>query len=182
VPQPEGMDGFSFLPVLLDRRQAGRDKVFTQFHQTSAKNRYPMRCIQNHRFGYIFNPWSDGERVFKNESQSGLTFKAMQAAAKTDPKIAARVGLFQYRVVEEFYDLANDPDALRNLSEDPKYKKKLDNLREELLKWMKRTNDPALEAFKNRSSPEALKKFMAEQDARSGKKQKKRNNRKKRTS
>jgi len=173
VPEPEGMDGFSFLPILLGRRQAGRDKVFTQFHQTSAKNRYPMRCVQNHRFGYIFNPWSDGERVFKNESQSGLTFKAMRAAAKTDPKIAARVRLFQYRVVEEFYDLANDPDALRNLRDDPRYKKKLDNLREELLKWMKRTNDPALEAFKNSSSPEALKKFMAEQDARAGKKRKK---------
>jgi len=181
VPEPEGMDGFSFLPVLLGRQQAGRDKVFTQFHQTSAKNRYPMRCVQNHRFGYIFNPWSDGERVFKNESQSGLTFKAMRAAAKTDPKIAARVRLFQYRVVEEFYDLANDPDALRNLRDEPRYQKKLDNLREELLKWMKRTNDPALEALKNRSSPGALKKFMAEQDARAGKKQKKRNNRKKRT-
>jgi len=51
-----------------------------------------------------------------------------------------------------------------------------------LLKWMERTNDPALEAFKNRSSPEALNKFMAEQDARAGKKQKKRNNRKKRAS
>lgn len=67
-------------------------------------------------------------------------------------------------------------------SEDPKYKKKLDIIREELLKWMKRTNDPALEAFKNRSSTEALKKFMAEQNARAGKRQKKRNNRKKRTS
>jgi len=182
LAQPEGMDGFSFLPILLGRRQTGRDKVFTQFHQTSGRNRYPMRCVQNHRFGYIFNPWSDGERVFKNESQSGLTFKAMRAAAKTDPKIAARVRLFQYRIIEEFYDLANDPDVLHNLRDDPKYKKKLDNMREELLKWMERTTDPALEAFKNRSSPEALNKFMAEQDARAGKKQKKRNNRKKRAS
>jgi len=182
LSQPEGMDGFSFLSILLGRQQTGRDKVFTQFHQTSGRNRYPMRCVQNHRFGYIFNPWADDKRVFKNESQSGLTFKAMQAAAKTDPKIAARVKLFQYRVVEEFYDLANDPDALHNLSNDSKYKKKLDKMRKELLKWMKSTNDMALEAFKNRSSPEALKKFMAEQDVRSGKKQTKRNNRKKRAS
>lgn len=181
LSQPEGMDGFSFLPVLLSQQQAGRDKVFTQFHQTSAKNRYPMRCVQNDRFGYIFNPWSVGERVFKNESQSGLTFKAMQAAAKTDPKVADRVKLFQYRVVEEFYDFANDPDALYNLKDDPKYKKKLDNMRKELLNWMKHTDDPVLEAFENRNSPEALKKFMAEQDVRSGKKQTKRKNRKKRT-
>ncbi len=182
LAQTKGMDGFSFLPILLGQQQAGRDKVFTQFHQTSARNRYPMRCVQNHKFGYIFNPWADGERVFKNESQSGLTFKAMRAAAKTDPKIAARVKLFQYRVVEEFYDLANDPDALHNLSDDLRYQKELDKMRKELLKWMKRTNDPASKALENRNSPEALKKFMAEQDDRAGKKQKKRKNRKKRTS
>ncbi len=179
--QTEGTDGFSFLPILLGRRQAGRDEVFTQFHQTSARNRYPIRCVQNDRFGYIFNPWANGERVFKNESQSGLTFKAMQAAAKTDPKIAARVKLFQYRVVEEFYDFANDPDALHNLSDYARYKKELDKMRKELLKWMKRTNDSALEALKNHNSPVALKKFMAEQDAKAGQKQRKRKNPKKLT-
>jgi len=105
----------------------------------------------------------------------------MQAASKINPMIAARVKLFQYRVVEEFYDLTNDPDALHNLSNDLKYKKELDKMRKELLKWMKSTNDTALEAFKNRNLPEALKKFMAEQDARSGKKQTKGENRKKRT-
>ncbi|MHC4727818.1 MAG: sulfatase family protein, partial [Planctomycetota bacterium] len=169
---PEGMDGNSFLSVLFGKKQAAREQVFTQFHQTSGKNRYPMRCIQNQRFGYIFNPWSDGERIFKNESQSGLTFKAMQAAGKMNPKIANRVKLFQYRDVEEFYDFANDPDALHNLSDDPEYKKELDKMRKELLNWMKQTNDPALEALENRSSSIALKKFMAEQDAKSGKKKK----------
>ncbi len=182
LSQTKGMDGFSFLPALLGKRQANRDNVFTQFHQTSGRNRYPMRCIQNQRFGYIFNPWSDNERVFKNESQSGLTFKAMQAAAKTDPKIAARVKLFQYREVEEFYDFANDPDALYNLSENPKYKKELDKMRNELLNWMELTDDPALEALENHSLQEALKKFMAEQDARSGKKKIKKKKTKKRTS
>ncbi len=39
-------------------------------------------------------------------------------------------------------------------------------MREELLKWMKSTNDTALEALENHNSPAALKKFMAEQDAR----------------
>ena len=161
--QPEGMDGFSFLPVLYGRQQSGRDKVFTQFHQTSARNRYPMRCIQNHRFGYIFNPWSDGERVFKNESQSGLTFKTMQDAAKSDPAIAERVKSFQYRVVEEFYDFQNDPDALHNLINDPKYQKHIEKMRRELLVWMKHTDDAALEPLRNHKSPEALKKFMAQQ-------------------
>jgi N-sulfoglucosamine sulfohydrolase len=166
LPEPEGMDGFSFLPVLLGQEQSGREAVFTQFHETSGRNRYPMRAVQNRRFGYIFNPWSDGKRVFRNESQSGLTFKAMQAAAPTDPKIAQRVRLFQYRVLEEFYDFENDPDALHNLIDEPKYRKEIDKMRSELLEWMKRTGDPALNALKERTSPQALEKFMAEQDAR----------------
>jgi N-sulfoglucosamine sulfohydrolase len=165
LAQPKGMDGVSFLPVLFGRRQEGRDRVFTQFHQTAGRRRYPMRCVQSHRFAYIFNPWSDGERIFRNESQSGLTFKAMQAAAKTNPEIAARVRLFQYRVVHEFYDVANDPDALHNLIDDPKYEQQIERMRSELLEWMKHTNDPAMEALQNHDSPEALKKFMAEQDA-----------------
>lgn len=176
---PKGMDGFSFLPVLRGQQQTGRDEVFTQFHQTAARKRYPMRCVQNHRFGYIFNPWSDGKRVFKNESQSGLSFKAMQAAAQHNPAIATRVKVFQYRVVEEFYDFENDPDALHNLIDNPKYTEQLDKMRKDLLAWMKRTKDPALQAFVNRTSPAALQKFMAEQDARAIRRHQKRKSRKK---
>ena len=170
LDQPEGMDGFSFLPVLSGRKQKGRAMVFTQFHQTAGRNRYPMRCVQNGRFGYIFNAWSDGKRVFRNESQSGRTMKAMVAAGKSDPKIAARVKLFLYRVVEEFYDLEKDPDALNNLIDDPAYKPEVDKLRAELEAWMKRTGDVALAAFRNRDSSEALARFMAAQDKLTGKK------------
>ena len=173
VAAPGGMDGSSFLPVLLGKRQSERDKVFTQFHQTSGRNRYPMRCVQNNRFGYIFNPWSDGRRIFKNESQSGLTFNAMKIAAQKDDSVAARVKLFQYRVVEEFFDFKNDPDGLHNLIDNPDYEEQINRMRKEMLDWMIKTGDSALNSFENRTSPEALKKFMAEQDARSGRKQKK---------
>jgi len=153
LPRPGGMDGFSFLPVLGGQSQTGRDKVFTEFHQTSARRRYPMRCVQDRRFGYLFNPWSDGQRVFRNESQSGLTFKAMQAAAEDDDAIEKRVALFLYRVVEEFYDLENDPDAV-------------ERLRRALAERMKSTGDPAWQALENRQDPVALARFMEEQDAR----------------
>ena len=43
---------------------------------------------------------------------------------------------------------------------------------QELLNWMKQTMDPALEALEHRNSSAALKKFMTEQDAKSGKKKK----------
>ena len=156
-------DGFSFMSVLFGEKQKNRDKVFTQFHETAARNRYPMRSVQNKRYGYIFNPWFDGERIFLNESQSGRTFKAMQEAAQYDPEIASRVYLFQYRVVEEFYDFEKDPDALFNLIDDPAYKEIINQMRQELLDWMRETDDPALYAFKNRYSSDILKNFMSDQ-------------------
>ena len=85
VAVPEGVNGTSRLPVLRGETQAGCEQVFTQFHQTSGRRNYPMRCVQNARFGYIFNPWSDGEREFRNESQNGRSWQAMKRAEADDP-------------------------------------------------------------------------------------------------
>ncbi len=169
IEPPEGMDGFSFKPLLFGRKQQGRQMVFTQFHQTSARNRYPMRAVEDERFRYIYNPWSDGERIFKNESQSGRSMKAMLAAGQTDKGIADRCRLFLYRVPEEFYDLKKDPDALDNLIADPACRPQVERMRESLVDWMRRTEDPALEAFESRGSEEVRRRFMADQDDKAGK-------------
>lgn len=147
VKQVKGMDGRSFLPILQGGRQAGRDKVFTFLTATSAKNEYPMRCVRTAKYSYIFNAWSDGKTVFKNEPQGGLAWKGMLSAAASDPKIAERVRFFQYRVPEELYDLESDPFELRNLISDPGYRDTVDAMRSEVLKMMKTTNDPLLELF-----------------------------------
>jgi len=148
LPQVPGMDGTSFVPLLTGASQQNRDKVFTVFHETSAKRRYEMRCVQNRKFGYIYNAWSDGQTVFKNESQSGLTMNAMKQAANTDPDITARVQLFLYRVPEELYDFENDPDALNNLADDPMYQQQLAGMRQELLAWMESTKDPLSSGYR----------------------------------
>ncbi|MHC4799052.1 MAG: sulfatase family protein, partial [Planctomycetota bacterium] len=64
LPQVPGMDGKSFLPIMLGKKQPERDHVYTTFHETAGKRRYEMRSVQNAEFGYIYNPWSDGETVF----------------------------------------------------------------------------------------------------------------------
>ena len=74
----------------------------------------------------------------------------MQRAAKASEEIAARVKLFQYRVPEEFYDFAKDPDALKNLIDDSKVKPEIDRLRKALLENMVKTKDPLLPVFKAR--------------------------------
>ncbi|BDD09735.1 heparan N-sulfatase [Fulvitalea axinellae] len=164
LPEPSSMDGHSFLPLLEGDKQEGREFVYTQFNETSARRRFTMRCVQDGNFGYIFSPWSDGKLAFKNESQHGRTFKAMRAAADSLPEVATRVKLFENRVVEEFYDLKNDPDALKNLANDPLYKQEKERFEKALEKWMVEMEDPALEAFRKRNDPEALKAFMDQEN------------------
>lgn len=147
LPGVEGMDGRSFLALLKGERQPGRDQVVTVFHETSARQRYEMRCLQNGRFAYIFNAWSDGKTIFRNESQSGLSFAAMQQAGRSDARIAERVRFFLYRAPEELYDLQKDPCCLHNLIEDRSYRQPLLRLRAQLLAWMRQTADRLVSSF-----------------------------------
>lgn len=158
----ETMDGRSFVPLLKGKSYQPGGLIFTQFHETSARKRFPMRCVQDKKYGYIFNPWSDGETAFQNEAQSGLTWKAMTEAAADNPAVAARVKFYAYRVLEEFYDLESDPDCLHNLIDDPRYKKQIDLKRAQLREWMVRTQDRALLAF---GSEEGRRDFLAAERA-----------------
>ena len=141
------IDGRSYLPLLLGEKQADRDVVFTQFNTTSMKGSYPMRCMQSSQFGYIFNAWADGETSYRNESMTGLTYRAMEAAGETDEAIAERTRFFISRCREEFYDFSKDPDALHNLIDDPEYQDKIGQFREGLGAYLKETEDPVFPEY-----------------------------------
>lgn len=142
VPLPPDMDGRSFLPLLLDGTKTARSAVFTCYNDTSAKKAFPMRCLQTKDYGYIFNAWSDGQRIYRSEGMNGQTFPAMKEAGTTDKDIAARIQVLTHRTSEELYDIAADPDALHNLATDPKHREILLKMRGEMLTWMKQTGDP----------------------------------------
>ncbi len=149
VNGPTDLDGQSIVPLLKGQAQAGRDFVFTQIDKKAGGDAVPMRCVQNERFGYIYNPFSDGAHWYRNNNE-GLTMRAMEAAAKDDAAIAARIELFRHRVPEEFYDLKNDPDCLHNLIGSPEHLQEINALRSRLEDWMKKTHDPLLAALQQR--------------------------------
>ena len=91
------------------------------------------------------------------------TWKAMLEAAKTDPEIAKRVELYQFRVPEEFYDLREDPDGLHNLAGDPEYADELARFRKKMLEKMIQYDDPAQQAYRDRGQPGVLEAFMESQ-------------------
>lgn len=147
LPNLDRADGRSALPVLKGETQSGRDVVFTHINTISSGKSYPMRGVRTERFGYIFNAWADGETVFRNESQAGRTFAAMNKAAKEKTEIAERVELFVHRVPEEFYDYEKDPNALNNLIDDPAYAEEVARHRKLLEEQMRSTDDPQSGAF-----------------------------------
>ncbi|WP_165384758.1 sulfatase family protein [Sphingobacterium corticibacterium] len=146
-------DGQSFFPLLKDGQQPDRDRIFAQIDYKAGGGPTPMRSIHTKRYTYIFNAWSDGERVYSNNNE-GLTLKSMKEAAESDKAIAERVNLYHFRISEELYDLENDPDGLHNLIDDPESAILATEFRKSLEQWMIQTNDPLVPVYQNRHKPE----------------------------
>lgn len=163
IEAPSGLDGESILPLLLNEEYDGNEFVFTSFYQLFSRRRNPMRCIQNDRYGYIYNFWHDGKYSMSGDATGGLAWRAMITAAETDPEIAKRVELYKYRVREEFYDFRNDPDGLNNLINDSEYKDEIIKFRKAMLEHMKKYQDPAYEAYRDRIKPGVIEEFMKSQ-------------------
>lgn len=150
LPPLEQADGQSILPVL-QRASAGtgREYVFTQIDSKAGGAAVPMRCIQNKQFGYIYNMWCKDDYRYRNNNEKDV-MAAMDAAALTDPEIAARIQVYRYRTIEELYDLENDPGCIENLIDNPAYADQLEELRDAMVTRMQQSTDPVLTAFQNR--------------------------------
>jgi N-sulfoglucosamine sulfohydrolase len=147
---PAKLDGRSFLPLIQGKKQIGRDHVFKEYNENAGASRDPMRAVQTKRYLYIFNPWSNNERVFATATTGTVTYRRLVALAKQDKRLAKRLDLYKHRVPEELYDVANDPDCLHNLIAESRHQAALLGLRSELEDWMKRTKDPMLQVFQKR--------------------------------
>ncbi len=167
IEPPAGLDGNTFLPLLAGQPQNGRDFVYTQYHETSLGGRIPARTVMNAQYGYIWNIWH-GTRLYNGEPMHGRTYPAMKEAADAgNEAVAARIRMLTERAREEFYDIANDPDCLNNLIDDPRYQQQINDFRHRLEQWMIQTEDPALEAFRRRDDAQFIAEFMKEQNRRS---------------
>ncbi len=164
IEHPGRMDGRSFASLLRGEQQADRDFVIKEYNENSGASRDPMRSLQTKRYLYIFNPWSNGERIFATATNGTSTYRRMAELAKTDPGIAARHDLYQHRVPEELYDIENDPDCLSNLIDSPEHQAELGKLRGELQQWMVSTHDGMLGVFQQREDAAAREAYVLDQE------------------
>lgn len=157
-------DGKSFAALVRGESQLGRDAIFKEYNENSGASRDPMRAVQTESYLYIFNPWSNGERVMATATTGTTTYRRMAELAKSDATLASRLDLYKYRVLEELYDVSKDPDCLKNLIDSPDHAENVKELQSRLESWMETTHDPMLEAFRNRSDAEAVEAFVAKQE------------------
>jgi N-sulfoglucosamine sulfohydrolase len=94
-----------------------------------------------------------------------ISYRRMQALAKTDENAAKRLKLFDNRVPEELYNYAKDPDALQNLIAKPEYRAQRDQLTALLENWMVQTKDPMLDVFRGRADPKIREAYMKQVEA-----------------
>ena len=164
VRNPGKMDGRSFAGLIKGNSQQGRDYVIKEYNENSGASRDPMRAIQTRRFLYIFNAWSNGQRVMATATTGTQTYRRMAILAKSDSELAARNDLYRHRVVEELYDVQNDPDCLNNLVNNSGYEKNLKNLVATLDSSLAETGDPILKAFRARHDSIAREAYVAAEE------------------
>ncbi len=175
IPHPKRLDGRSYLPLLKGGKQDGRDHVIKEYNENAGRSRDPMRAVQTKRFLYLFNPWSNGTRVFATATTGTVTYRRLAALASSDKKLAARLDLYKHRVPEELYDVVKDPDCLHNLIDSPKHQADLKKLHATLADWMVQSKDPMLEAFRKREDKAFVEAYVQQLEKEAG--ERRRNNR-----
>jgi len=103
-----------------------------------------IRCVRTRRFKYIRNFFPDRpytqQNVYKDVNYPTL---AVMRQLKEAGKLAGAAAAFlaDRRPPEELYDLAADPHETRNLAGDAAHRRRLDELRATLERWIGETGD-----------------------------------------
>ncbi len=141
------MAGGSFLSILEEADPKGWDVVYGshQFHEVTMY--YPVRMVRTRTHKYLLNLAHPLEYPFASDLWGSDMWQGV--LKRGDTMMGSRsVKAFLHRPKEELYDLAADPNELKNVAGDPSQVKMLEVLRGRLASWRERTDDPWL--VKNR--------------------------------
>jgi N-sulfoglucosamine sulfohydrolase len=140
------LSGRSFLNILHQEKDLDTwDHVFGShtFHEST--NYWPTRYIRTRRYKYHRNIAWRLDFPFANDIYGSLTWEDIRNSEDSPKKVGQRnLKDYFFRPAEELYDVKNDEQEVVNLARDPKYQAILQELRDRLEAWQRRTNDPWL--------------------------------------
>jgi arylsulfatase A-like enzyme len=128
---PKHIEGKSFFPLLKDWYGRFRNEIYTEktFHEIYD----PIRSVRTEKYKFIRNfEGLDTLYQLPLDIQRSPSGKFLEDSIKKP------------REEEELYDLENDPGETTNLINDPTYLKFLKDLRQKLMNWMIKSQDPLL--------------------------------------
>lgn len=143
APEPYGLDGKSFMPVLTG--QADTHKEYSFGLQTTrgiinGSDSFGIRSIRSRDYRYILN--LSPETKFTNAVNRSNWWKEWVALAESGDEHARKmVNAYQHRPAEELFDVNKDPQNQHNLANDSELAAVRSELRERLLQWMASQGD-----------------------------------------
>ncbi len=159
---PKTMSGRSFVPLLEQRGQDGRDHVVGYYYRNLRQTKmYPEFAIHMRDWVYIYNPWVDGKiEVHNSDYTNSPSILAMWKAAETSASIKTRSDFHKYRILEELYNVRQDPHSYINLANDPEFRARLKSMRKLLGDWMEETDHPGAKLMKDPHNKKLIAEYM----------------------
>ena len=152
------LPGMSLSPLLQGESAAWRPYLFTEYHTHSGHNFYPQRTVRDARYKLVQNLQPGQENPGYNFTLNRF-FAELPAAIETAPALV-RNSYQRMKTPAEFelYDLQQDPYEFNDLVSDAGHTAIRENLKQQLARWRKETNDPLLK-------PANLQRLKAEINA-----------------
>lgn len=103
-----------------------------------------VRAVRDGQFRYIYNYMPDQPKYQDIAYRKGIPLMKEILEKRNAGKITNSYLADWFKPakpVEELYDVTNDPDEVHNLASNPKYAKKLKELRKAFKKWTKKVGD-----------------------------------------
>ena len=111
------------------------------FHEV--QNYWPTRYIRSHRFKYHRNLAYGLQFPFAADLYASLSWEGIRNQDGPAPIMIGKreLGRYLFRGPEELFDLGNDPDEVRNVATDDRYKEVLEWCRTTMEQWQYQTRD-----------------------------------------
>ena len=145
----EELDGTTFLPVLLGKRNKHREFAYGMHNNLPEGPSYPIRSVTDGTYRYIRNLRPDEIFIEKHlmGSQGDGTLNNPYWAtwvwsSETDPETYALVKRYTLRPPEQLYHTAEDPYEMKNLAADAASEDIKSSLATALDRWMVSQGDP----------------------------------------
>ncbi len=129
LERPEWLQGSSMLPLVDGSRESLHEAIFAEVNFHAAYE--PQRCVRTERFKYIRRLEPRKHPVLTNCDDSISKQFLVAHGWRQRPQQS-----------EYLFDLMLDPNEAANLVGDPDYAERLEEMRQRLDNWMKKTQDP----------------------------------------